>query len=158
MLSGGEDPEEWRKVLYNDKTDQQSHRTEFRGWLTTNAVSVAFWAAVRNGWVQYGRACYRIDALGGDRRVEQTTSRKQGATWSRATAPAWAPEQNSFVWGPDGVRCTTGTPRETYAQAAGRREVRPEVAVVLEALMQKFRARPHPSPEPTRWPACDLGR
>ena len=51
MLSEGEDPAAWRKVLYNDTTDQQSHRTEFRGWLATKAVSVAFWAAARNGWV-----------------------------------------------------------------------------------------------------------
>ena len=117
MLSEGEDPAAWRKVLYNDTTDQQSHRTEFRGWLATKAVSVAFWAAARNGWVRYGDACYRINALGGDRLVEQTTSQKQGATWSRPTTTAWAPDQESYVWGPDGVRCTTGTPRPTYAQA-----------------------------------------
>jgi len=23
---------------------------------------------------------------------------------------------------------------------------------------EQFRARPHPCPEPSRWPACDLGR
>ena len=35
MLSAGEEPAEWRKVLYNDKTrtNQQSHRTTLRGWL-----------------------------------------------------------------------------------------------------------------------------
>ena len=137
MLS--EEPAEWRKVLYNDKTDQQSHRTEFCGWLMTNAVSVAFWAAEKNGWVKYGRACYRIDAQGGGRRVEQTTSHKQGDVWPRATAPAWAPTQDSFEWGPEGIHRTTGTPRATYAEAAGRREVRPDVAAVLEALMQKFK-------------------
>ena len=58
MLS--EEPAEWRKVLYNDKTDQQSHRTEFCGWLMTNAVSVAFWAAEKNGWVSYGGACCEV--------------------------------------------------------------------------------------------------
>jgi Tfp pilus assembly protein PilX len=137
MLS--EEPAEWRKVLYNDKTDQQSHRTEFCGWLMTNAVSVAFWAAEKNGWVKYGRACYRIDAQGGGRRVEQATSHKQGDVWPRATAPAWAPTQDSFEWGPEGIHRTTGTPRATYAEAAGRREVRPDVAAVLEALMQKFK-------------------
>ena len=136
MLSEGEEPAEWGKVLYNDKTNQQSHRTKFRGWRMTNAVTVAFWAAEKDGWVRYGDACYRINALGGDRRVEQTTSHKQGATWSRATAPAWAPEQESFEWGPDGVRCTTGTPRATYAQAAGRDEAGADVAAVLEALKQ----------------------
>ena len=140
MLSEGEDPAAWRKVLYNDTTDQQSHRTEFRGWLATKAVSVAFWAAARNGWVRYGDACYRINALGGDRLVEQTTSQKQGATWSRPTTTAWAPDQESYVWGPDGVHCTTRTPRETYAQAASKGEPRVDVAAVLEAFRQEIKA------------------
>ena len=140
MLSGGEDPAAWRKVLYNDTTDQQSHRTEFRGWLATKAVSVAFWAAARNGWVRYGDACYRINALGGDRLVEQTTSQKQGATWSRPTTTAWAPDQESYVWGPNGIHCTTGTPRPTYAEATGGEKASVDVAGVLKAFQQEFRA------------------
>ena len=140
MLSEGEDPAAWRKVLYNDTTDQQSHRTEFRGWLATKAVSVAFWAAARNGWVRYGDACYRINALGGDRLVEQTTSQKQGATWSRPTTTAWAPDQESYVWGPNGIHCTTGTPRRTYAQATGGGKESVDVAGVLKAFQQEFRA------------------
>ena len=140
MLSEGEDPAAWRKVLYNDTTDQQSHRTEFRGWLATKAVSVAFWAAARNGWVRYGDACYRINALGGDRLVEQTTSQKQGATWSRPTTTAWAPDQESYVWGPNGIHCTTGTPRRTYAEATGGDKESLDVAGVLKAFQQEFRA------------------
>ena len=42
MLSEGEEPAVWGKVLYNDKMNQQSHRTKFRGWLMTNAVTVSF--------------------------------------------------------------------------------------------------------------------
>ncbi len=32
MLSGGDGPAEWGKVLYNDKTNTQLHRTKLRWW------------------------------------------------------------------------------------------------------------------------------
>ena len=44
------------------------------------------------------------------------------------------------MWGPDGVRCTTGTPRQTYAEAAGKGEPRVDVAAVLEAFRQEIKA------------------
>ena len=47
------------------------------------------------------------------RRRAPTEIPRAAPTWSRATAPAWVPDQDSYVWGPDGVRCTTGTPRQT---------------------------------------------
>ena len=107
MLSEGEQPAEWGKVLYNDKTGMQSHRTTFRGWLVTNSVSVALWAAAQNGWVKCGRACYRINAAGGDRPVEQSTSYKQGAQ-------AWPPLPKQAAKDTSGLRPGT-TP-------AGRKE------------------------------------
>ena len=60
-------------------------------------------------------------------------------TWSRRTAPAWAPNKESFEWGPEGIRRMTGTPRETYAQAAGRGGAPTDVAEVLEAFKQEFK-------------------
>ena len=95
MLSEGEEPAEWGNVLYNDKTNTQSHRTKFRGWLVTDPVSVSFWAAVRNGWVRYGNACYRINAIGGDRLIEQSTSHKQGAEAYWPPLPKRAAEDTS---------------------------------------------------------------
>ena len=66
-------------------------------------------------------------------------------TWAaptrpRATAPAWAPDQDSYVWGPDGVRCTTGTSRPAYAQTTGREKESVDVAAVLKAFKQEFKA------------------
>jgi hypothetical protein len=93
-LSGGDGPAEWGKVLYNDKTSMQSHRTKFRSWLVTASVTDAFWAAVRNGWVKYGNAWYRIIAIGGDRLFEHSTS-KQGAEAHWPPLPKQAAEDTS---------------------------------------------------------------
>ena len=93
-LSGGDEPAEWGKVLYNDKTSMQSHRTKFRSWLVTASVTDAFWAAVRNGWVKYGNAWYRINAIGGDRLFEHSTS-QQGAEAHWPPLPKQAAEDTS---------------------------------------------------------------
>ena len=74
------------------------------------------------------------------RRRAPTEIPRAAPTWSRATAPAWVPDQDSYVWGPDGVRCTTGTPRQAYAEAAGKGEPRVDVAAVLEAFRQEIKA------------------
>jgi hypothetical protein len=147
MLSEGEQPAEWGKVLYNDKTGMQSHRTTFRGWLVTNSVSVSFWAAVRNGWVKYGRACYRINAIGGDKPFEPSTSYKQGAQ-------AWPPLPKQAAADTSGLRPGT-TPagrkenertRGLMQQAAWLKEARQQqsgaedLKAVLMAFKQEMKA------------------
>ena len=44
------------------------------------------------------------------------------------------------MWGPDGVRCTTGTPRQTYAEATGGKKESVDVAGVLKAFKQELQA------------------
>jgi hypothetical protein len=60
-------------------------------------------------------------------------------TWSRATAPAWAPKPATFPWGTQGNHWTQETPRAPNAHAAGRDEAGTNVAAVLEAFKQELR-------------------
>jgi hypothetical protein len=147
-LSEGEEPAEWGKVLYNDKTSMQSHRTKFRSWLVTAPVTEAFWAAVRNGWVQYGNAWYRINAIGGDRPFEHSTSHKQGAEAPWPPLPKQAAEDTS------GLRPgTTFAGRQENEHIRGRmqqaewlkaatqqKSAAEEVKAVLMELKQETRA------------------
>ena len=114
-----------------------SQRSWFFNVRKSDDVVAAMAAAARHAYVRTkdGKMWKLCPAMRGG-------SSRTGAapTWPRRTTPAWSPNKESFEWGPEGIRRTTGAQRETYAEAAGKGEPRVDVAAVLEAFRQEFRA------------------
>ena len=114
-----------------------SQRSWFFNVRKSDDVVAAMAAAARHAYVRTkdGKMWKLCPAMRGG-------SSRTGAapTWSRPTTTAWAPDQESYVWGPNGIHCTTGTPRRTYAEATGGEKESVDVAGVLKAFQQEFRA------------------
>ena len=73
------------------------------------------------------------------RRRAPTGIPRAASTWSRATAPARAPEPVLHNWHtPTGSMWPEGTQRPTYAQAARRDEAKDDVTTVLAAFKREF--------------------